>query len=72
MATPSELLAQTEAAITACLTAQSYTVAGRMKSMAQLATLRDFRKELLTEIDAASESGGSMCSLGSFMEARLR
>lgn len=71
MATASELLTQTEAAITACLTAQSYTVAGRMKSMAQLATLRDFRRELLDEIAAGSESGGSMCSLGSYSEARL-
>ena len=64
MASASELLTQTEAAITACLTAQSYSVAGRQKSMAQLRELREFRKELLREIADGSESNGSMCSLG--------
>lgn len=71
MATASELLTQTETAITNCLTAQSYTVAGRQKAMAQLKELREFRKELLREVADASESGGSMSSLGSYAEAGL-
>lgn len=71
MATASELLSQVETAITQCLTAQDYTVAGRTKRMAQLSELRNFRKELLQEIDAAGESGGSMCSLGIQMEPSL-
>lgn len=70
MATASELLTQVESAITACLTAQSYTVAGRSKQMAQLAELRNFRKELLDEINAGSESSGSMCSLGQMEPVR--
>lgn len=71
MATASELLTQTETAITNCLTAQSYTVAGRAKSMAQLKELREFRSSLLKEISDESESGGSMASLGSYSEAGL-
>lgn len=61
MATASELLAQVETAISNCLTAQSYSVAGRQKTMAQLRELREFRKELVDEI--SNSSGGSMCSL---------
>ena len=61
MATPSELLTQVETAISNCLTAQSYSVAGRQKTMAQLAHLREFRKELIEEVANGSE--GSMCSL---------
>lgn len=64
MASASDLLTQTEAAITACLTAQSYSVPGRMKAMAQLKELREFRKELLREIADGNEGSGSMCSLG--------
>jgi hypothetical protein len=63
MATSSELLAQVETAISNCLTAQSYSVAGRQKTMAQLRELREFRKELVDEIASGSESNGSMCSL---------
>ena len=63
MATPSELLTQVETAISNCLTAQSYSVAGRQKTMAQLRELREFRKELVDEIASGSESNGSMCSL---------
>lgn len=61
MATASELLAQVETAISNCLTAQSYSVAGRQKTMAQLRELREFRKELVDEI--SNGSGDSMCSL---------
>ena len=61
MATASELLTQVENAISDCLTAQSYSVAGRQKTMAQLRELREFRKELVDEI--ANGSTGSMCSL---------
>jgi hypothetical protein len=61
MATASELLTQVETAISDCLTAQSYSVAGRQKTMAQLRELREFRKELVDEI--ANGSTGSMCSL---------
>lgn len=70
MATPQELLTQTEAAITACLSAQSYSIAGRQKSMAQLAELRSLRRELIEEIAAEADSGGSMASLGSMGGAR--
>lgn len=63
MATSSELLTQVETAISNCLTAQSYSVAGRQKTMAQLRELREFRKELVDEIASGSESNGSMCSL---------
>jgi hypothetical protein len=61
MATASELLTQVETAISDCLTAQSYSMAGRQKTMAQLRELREFRKELVDEI--ANGSTGSMCSL---------
>lgn len=63
MATTSELLTQVETAINNYLTAQSYSVAGRQKTMAQLRELREFRKELVDEIASGSESNGSMCSL---------
>lgn len=59
-----DLLDQTNAAISACLTAQSYSIAGRQKQMAELASLRDFRIQLLNEIQAGTESSGGMCSLG--------
>lgn len=60
MATASELLEQVNTAISNCLTAQSYSIAGRSKQMAQLKELREMRKELLDEI---SNGNGSMCSL---------
>lgn len=71
MATTQELLDATDAAILQCLTAQSYTISGRAKAMAQLATLKEFRQDLLTELDNAQESGGSMCSLGQQTEPSL-
>lgn len=70
-ADPSTILANVETAITNCLTAQAYTVAGRSKQMAQLKELREFRKELLREVADGSESGGSMASLGSYSESTL-
>lgn len=67
MADASTLLTEVEAAISAALTAQAYTVHGRSKQMANLRELREFRQQLKDEI-AASSGGGSMCSLGSMMD----
>lgn len=58
----SDRLAAVRSAINACLTAQSYSVAGRMKAMAQLKELRAMEKELQEEVDRPQ--GGGMCSLG--------
>ncbi len=69
--TAAEELILTDAAITACLTAQSYTVSGRVKMMANYSALTKRRDELLRQVDEASESGGSMCSLGLLMEPSL-
>lgn len=69
MASASELLESVESAIANCLTAQSYSIAGRQKTMAQLSQLREFRKELLNEISNGNSSGGSMATLGKLMEA---
>lgn len=63
MATASELLAQVETAISNCLTAQSYSVAGRAKQMAQLKELREFRQQLKDEIANGATSSGSMVTL---------
>ena len=63
MATAQELLTQTETAISNCLTAQMYSApGGRQKMMAQLATLIEFRNELIEEI-ANADGDGSMVSL---------
>lgn len=69
MASASELLEQVETAISNCLTAQSYSVAGRSKQMAQLKELREFRQQLKDEI--ANGSGCSMVSLLKFEEPTL-
>lgn len=61
MTTASELLTQVETAISNCLTAQSYSIAGRSKQMAQLRELREFRQQLKDEV--ANGTDGSMCSL---------
>lgn len=63
MTTANELLTNVNAAIVTCLTAQSYSVAGRQKTMAQLAELRKFRQELIDEI---SNVGGmaTLLSMG--------
>jgi hypothetical protein len=66
--TAAQLLAQTEAAIFNCLTAQSYTAYGRQKNMAELDQLRKFRAELQQEMrDDADNFGmgssGSMAQL---------
>jgi len=53
------LLAVREA-INTTLTAQSYSAAGRSKSMASLGELRKLEKELMDE----AGFNGSMCSLG--------
>lgn len=69
MADATTLLAEVEAAISAALTAQAYTVHGRSKQMANLRELREFRQQLKDEI-AASGNGGSMCSLGRLEDAQ--
>lgn len=58
-------LAAVRAAIDGALTAQSYSIAGRNKSMASIAALRQMEKELMEE----STNSGGMCSLGIQMEA---
>lgn len=58
-------LAAVRAAIEGALTAQSYSIAGRNKSMANLRDLREMERELIEEV---SNSGG-MCSLGIQVEA---
>jgi hypothetical protein len=70
MTTASELLDATNAAILRALTSQEYQgPGGRRQRMADLAQLRETRKQLMQEVADASEGGGSMSSLGSFMES---
>lgn len=58
----SDRLAAVRQAIGECLSAQSYSVRGRMKSAAQLRDLRELEKDLMQEVlDAAG--GGGMASL---------
>lgn len=63
MASTAELLQQVETAISNCLTAQSYTVAGRQKTMAQLRELREFRQQLKDELSIENSGSGSMATL---------
>jgi hypothetical protein len=56
----SDRLLAVREAINTTLTAQSYSAAGRSKSMASLGELRKLEKELMDEIGYS----GSMCSLG--------
>jgi hypothetical protein len=63
MASTAELLQQVETAISNCLTAQSYTVAGRQKTMAQLRELREFRQQLKDELSIENSGSGSMSTL---------
>lgn len=53
----SERLAAVRSAMDACLSAQAYTVRGRSKQMAELATLRELEKDLMQEV--ADESAGN-------------
>ena len=70
MTTPSELLTATNAAILATLTSQEYDLpGGQRQKRAKLADLNALRKDLTDEVAAASEGGGSMCSLGSYSES---
>lgn len=62
MATAAELLAETETAISACLSSQSYSVAERSQQRAQLAQLKDFRTQLLGEVQE-SRNGGMISSI---------
>ena len=66
MTTANDLLTNVNAAIVSCLSAQSYSVAGRQKTMAQLSELRKFRQELLDEISNGSGGGGmaTLLSMG--------
>lgn len=61
----SDRLAAVRTAIDAALNAQSYSIAGRAKSMANIRELREMEKELIEEV---ANSGG-MCSLGIQVEA---
>lgn len=63
MKTAAEMLAEVEAAISACLNAQSYSVADRQKTSARLDELRNFRRELIAEVKESSH-GGQMSSVG--------
>lgn len=63
MKTAEEMLAEVETAISACLNAQSYSVADRQKTSARLDELRNFRRELLAEVNDA-RNGGQMSSVG--------
>ncbi len=67
MTTASELLEETNAAISNCLKAQAFTQRGRSKQEARLDELRKFRSELIAEINEANANGGSMCTLGEIM-----
>lgn len=67
MASASDLLTATDAAILNCLTSQQFTVRGRQQQMARLDDLRKFRAELLSEIQEAENNGGAMASLGEVM-----
>lgn len=67
MASASDLLEEVNTAISACLTAQSYTIRGRSKSAARLAELQAFRRELIKEINDAAANGGSMASVVEIM-----
>jgi hypothetical protein len=62
MTTASDLLDATNAAILKALTSQEYQgPGGRRQRMADLAQLRQTRKELMDEVAIGSQ--GSMCSL---------
>jgi hypothetical protein len=70
MTTASDLLDATNAAILKALTSQEYQgPGGRRQRMADLAQLRQTRKELMDEV--AMGSTGSMCSLLSMGDASL-
>lgn len=56
----SDRLAAVRAAIDSALNAQSYSIAGRAKAMANLRDLREMEKELIEEVS----NSGSMCSIG--------
>lgn len=64
MATAAELLAETEAAISATLASQEYTSKGLAQKRARLAELQSFRRELIAEIREESANGGGMSSVG--------
>lgn len=72
MTTASELLTATNAAILATLTSQEYDLpGGQRQKRAKLAELNAFRKDLVNEVAAESESNGSMCSLLQMGDATL-
>jgi len=64
MATAAELLAETEAAISACLKSQAYSIRSRSQQRARLAELMAARRELLGETQEASTNSGSMATVG--------
>lgn len=64
MATAAELLAETEAAISAALRSQEYGSKGLTQKRAQLSQLQQLRRELIAEIREESANGGGMSSVG--------
>jgi hypothetical protein len=62
-----ERLAAVRQAIQECLTAQSYTIRSRGKTMASLRELRAMEKDLMQEVQDAN-NGGAMCSVGRMVE----
>ena len=71
MTDANELLAATNTAILNCLTAQSYSVSGRAKAMAQLKDLQAFRQQLMDEISNGNTSSGGMATLLSMQEPTI-
>ena len=72
MTTASDILDATNAAILKALTSQEYQGAGgRRQRMADLKELRATRQEMISEINAASSGGGSMCELLQLGDATL-
>lgn len=66
---PSTRLAAVRQAIADALTAQSYTVRGRGKVMANLKELRAMERELMQEVRESTD-GGSMASVGRMVPPR--
>lgn len=59
-----DLLAECEAAISACLKSQAYATGDGLKQeRARLAELQDLRRQLLSEVQE-SANGGQWCSVG--------
>ena len=72
MTTASDILEATNVAILKALTSQEYQgPGGRRQRMADLKELRATRQEMMSEISAESNGGGSMCGLLQLGDATL-